>query len=96
MYHECCLAVPRGAMGLSAVCICDFPDHTHLLFFIQYGLLLLYFKDYISKVFMSISISNCLPLQPSLGWFYNGFQLCFKLSGPHVVCLPLTIVRTVL
>ena len=28
-------ALPRGAMGLSAVCDCgiNFPDHTHLLFF---------------------------------------------------------------
>ena len=28
-----CVALPRGAMGLSAVCkIVVFPDHTHLLF----------------------------------------------------------------
>ena len=29
------MALPRGAMGLSAVCDCGFPDHTHLLFWIQ-------------------------------------------------------------
>ena len=28
------LAVPRDAMGLSAVCDCGIHDHTHLLFFI--------------------------------------------------------------
>ena len=27
-----CAALPRGAMGLSAVCDCGIPDHTHLLF----------------------------------------------------------------
>ena len=32
MSRDCCVALPRGAMGLSAVCICGFPDHTHLLF----------------------------------------------------------------
>ena len=26
------VALPRGAMGLSAVCDCSVPDHTHLLF----------------------------------------------------------------
>ena len=26
-------ALPRGAMGLSAVCECGIFDHTHLLFF---------------------------------------------------------------
>ena len=26
------VALPRGAMGLSAVCDCSIPDHTHLLF----------------------------------------------------------------
>ena len=26
------MALPRGAMGLSAVCDCVFPDHTHLLY----------------------------------------------------------------
>ena len=26
------MALPRGAKGLSAVCDCGIPDHTHLLF----------------------------------------------------------------
>ena len=26
------MALPRGAMGLSAVCDCGISDHTHLLF----------------------------------------------------------------
>ena len=29
---EMSLTLPRGAMGLSAVCDCVFPDHTDLLF----------------------------------------------------------------
>ena len=28
------MALPRGAMRLSAVCDCGFPDHTHLLFLV--------------------------------------------------------------
>ena len=28
----CCVALPRGAMGLSTVCDCGVTDHTHLLF----------------------------------------------------------------
>ena len=32
MSRDCCVALPRGAMGLSAVCDVVFPDHTHLLF----------------------------------------------------------------
>ena len=31
--HDCCVALPHGATGLSAVCDCGIPDHTHLLFF---------------------------------------------------------------
>ena len=33
MSRDRCVALPRGAMGLSAVMIVVFPDHTHLLFF---------------------------------------------------------------
>ena len=33
--RDCCVALPRGAMGLSAVCDCGFPDHTHQLFYIE-------------------------------------------------------------
>ena len=29
---DCCVALPRGAMGFSAVCDLVYPDHTHLLF----------------------------------------------------------------
>ena len=29
------MALPRGAIGLSADCVVVFPDHTHLLFYIQ-------------------------------------------------------------
>ena len=32
MSRDCCVALPRGAMSLSAVVIAIFPDHTHLLF----------------------------------------------------------------
>ena len=32
MSHDCCVALPRGAMSLSAVVIVIFPDHTHSLF----------------------------------------------------------------
>ena len=32
MSCDCCLALPRGAMSLSAVVIVIFSDHTHLLF----------------------------------------------------------------
>ena len=28
---DCCLAILRGVIGLSAVCECVFSDHTHLL-----------------------------------------------------------------
>ena len=31
--RECCAVLPHGAMGLSAVCDCGIPDHTHFLFF---------------------------------------------------------------
>ena len=31
MSHDGCVALPRGAMGLSSVCDSGFPDHTHLL-----------------------------------------------------------------
>ena len=33
MSHDCCVALPCGALSLSAVVIVIFPDHTHLLFF---------------------------------------------------------------
>ena len=32
MSRDCCVALPRGAMSLSAAVIVIFPDHTHLLF----------------------------------------------------------------
>ena len=28
------MALPRGEMGLSAVCDCGIPDHTHFLFWL--------------------------------------------------------------
>ena len=34
MSRDCCVALPRGAIGKSAVCNCGtyvFPDHIHLL-----------------------------------------------------------------
>ena len=34
VYRDCCVALLRGAMGLSAVPIVVFPYHTHWLFFI--------------------------------------------------------------
>ena len=32
MSRDYCVASPLGAMGLSAVCDCVIPDHSHLLF----------------------------------------------------------------
>ena len=32
MSRDCCVALPRGDMGLCAVVIVVFPDFTHLLF----------------------------------------------------------------
>ena len=32
MSRDCCVALPHDATGLSAVCDCGIPDHTHLLF----------------------------------------------------------------
>ena len=34
MSRDCCVVLPRGAMGLSTVCDCVFPDHTDLLFLV--------------------------------------------------------------
>ena len=35
LFRDGCVALSRGAMGLSAVVIVVFPDHTHLLFLIE-------------------------------------------------------------
>ena len=35
MSRGCCVALPGGAMGLSAVLIVVFPDHTHLFFLLM-------------------------------------------------------------
>ena len=35
MFHDGCVALPCGAMGLSAVVIVAFPDHNHLLFLLK-------------------------------------------------------------
>ena len=32
MSRDCCVALPHDATGLSVVCECGIPDHTHLLF----------------------------------------------------------------
>ena len=32
--RDCCVTLLRDAMGLSAILIAVFPDHTHLLFFV--------------------------------------------------------------
>ena len=29
MFHDCCVALPHGAMGLSAVCDCGITVNTH-------------------------------------------------------------------
>ena len=34
MPRDGCVALPRGAMGLSAVCDCGIPDHNYLLLFL--------------------------------------------------------------
>ena len=49
MSRDCCAAFPHDVMGLSAVCDCGFPDHTHY-----------FWKDSYSprsKAFMSSKIS---------------------------------------
>ena len=33
--RDCCAALPRGAICLSAVCDCGIPDHTHFMKFQQ-------------------------------------------------------------
>ena len=33
VYRDCCVPLPRGVIGLSAVCDCGIPDHTHLFHF---------------------------------------------------------------
>ena len=35
MSHDGWVALPRGAMGLSAVSNCGIPDHAHLLFWMS-------------------------------------------------------------
>ena len=51
MSRDCCVALPRGAMGLSAVCVVAFPDHTHLLF-------MTLFKVTISDAFISQDVDQ--------------------------------------
>ena len=36
MSHDCCVALPHDAMGLSAVSVMVFPDHTYLLFLSEF------------------------------------------------------------
>ena len=43
------MALPRGAMGLSAIIIVEFPDHTHLLFFRHHNSQFRLYDDLISK-----------------------------------------------
>ena len=38
MSPDCCVALPRGVIGLSAFAIVVFPDHPHLLFFVPKNL----------------------------------------------------------
>ena len=45
-----CMALSWGAMGLSAVCDCVFPGHTHLQFFINVDMFS------ISKRLISVSL----------------------------------------
>ena len=44
MSHDCCVALPQGAMGLSAVCDCGITDHTH------------YFLTIFSLIFILINL----------------------------------------
>ena len=48
MSPDCCVALPRGAMGLSTVCDCD---HTHLLVYI-YFTSLHYDVIFVIKIFL--------------------------------------------
>ena len=36
VYHDCCMALPRGAMGLFAVLIVVFADHTRYFSITRY------------------------------------------------------------
>ena len=53
MSRDCCVAIPRGAMGLSAVVIVVFPDHTHLLCYIYIYIITLRCRILIKSVLHS-------------------------------------------
>ena len=57
MSLDCCVAIPRGAMGSSAAVIVVFPDHTHLIFYIYI---------YIITLRCHILIKRVLLLSPYL------------------------------
>ena len=45
--HDWCVAPPIGATGLSVVCDCDIPDHTHYFRMYRFPFIELIFVQYI-------------------------------------------------
>ena len=74
-----CVALPFGAMGLSAVCDCGISDHSDLLFFVSF------YQNKImnTKVISSLHLSN--QLTKSL--FRAISQASITLSVSLYVCL---------
>ena len=48
------MALPRGAMGLSAVCDCGISDHTHLIFLINVKYIV--WRDILSRTLSNLTI----------------------------------------
>ena len=87
MSSDGCVALPRGAMGLSAVVIVVFPDHTHLLPFlinlkliselVSSGASFLLFKCNISMGCMA----NSVPVSSVTSLVYMNIKLHLKLHS---------------
>ena len=58
MSRDSCVAIPRGAMGLSAVVILVFPDHTLVLFPIYIYIIILRCHILIKRVLHSIGVGT--------------------------------------
>ena len=81
MSRDGCLDLPCGAMGLSAVCDCGIPDHTHLLFSFVEHFWFFVFRVILSCLFLA-------ALWPPAGkglTFWLSCMLCFCSSLSHIV-----------
>ena len=76
MSHDCCVALPRGAMSLSDVVIVIFPYHTHFLFLTVltidtnmtiFGVFSFYCSKFAAKLtfFFAVTIHTYLKLHRS-------------------------------